>query len=140
MGPLIARALRRLGLLRSELLSRTVSQYPDAASVRDGDLVHVVDGGIEKWACFRCPGGCGTLIPLSLNPKRRPHWSVTSDWLGRPTVAPSVHQTNVCACHFHVRRGRIDWCEDGRPPKRLGGPADELRTVGQRVGAAGRKA
>ncbi len=131
MGALLARLLRRLGVLRSELIARTASQYPDAASVRDGELIHVVDGGIEKWACFCCPGGCGTLIPLSLNPKRRPRWSVTSDWLGRPTVTPSVHQTNACACHFHVKRGRIDWCADGGPPRRPGRPVDERPMPGR---------
>ncbi|WP_246689353.1 DUF6527 family protein [Methylobacterium sp. WL19] len=140
MGTLLARLLRKLGLLRSELLARTVPQYLNTASVQDGELVHVVDGGIEKWACFRCPGGCGTVIPLSLNPKRRPRWSVTSDWLGRPTVTPSVHQTNACACHFHIRRGRIDWCEDGRPPERAGGSDDGQRVPGMRVARRGRMA
>ncbi|MDV2985118.1 UNVERIFIED_CONTAM: DUF6527 family protein [Methylobacteriaceae bacterium AG10] len=111
----LAGLLRALGLVRYDLIARRTSRYPDDASVRDGELVFVVDGGVEKWACFRCPGGCGALIPLSLNPRRRPRWSVALDWLHRPTVRPSVHQTNDCACHFHVNGGRVDWCEGGRP-------------------------
>lgn len=116
MRKILARFLRTLGIIRYDLLVRRVSTYPRDDEVRDGEVVHVVDGGIEKWACLRCPGGCGALIPLNLNPKRRPRWSVGSDWLRRPSLGPSVHQRNACACHFWVRKGRVDWCADGRPP------------------------
>lgn len=111
----LARFLKTLGIIRYDLLVRRVSTYPRGDEVRDGELVHVVDGGIEKWACLRCPGGCGAMIPLGLNPKRRPRWSVAADWLRRPSLSPSVHQRNDCACHFWVRKGRVDWCADGHP-------------------------
>lgn len=30
--------------------------------------------------------GCGAMIPLSLNPKRRLRWLVAADWLRRPSL------------------------------------------------------
>ena len=113
MRRLLATLLRRVGLLHYDLLARRVASYPEAASVSAGELIHVVDGAVEKWACLRCPGGCGTLIPLSLNHKRRPRWAVTTDWFHRPTVKPSVHQTNECGCHFIIARGRVNWYDGG---------------------------
>ncbi|MGB4950377.1 MAG: DUF6527 family protein [Rhizobiaceae bacterium] len=68
--------------------------------------------GVDKWACFRCPCGCGETIKLSLSKNRRPRWTAISDWLKRPAISPSVRQTNECRCHFWIRQGRIDWCKD----------------------------
>jgi hypothetical protein len=57
---------------------------------------------------------------LSLATARRPHWQVKIDWLDRPTIVPSVWQTDGCFSHFWVKAGRIDWVKDtGRPPSRL---------------------
>lgn len=115
MKKLIAKALRRLGIIEFDVLASKARSYPSETDLRPGEIVHVVDGGIEKWACLRCPGGCGAMIPLSLSQKRRPRWEIALDWFGRPTVKPSVHQQNDCGCHFWIRQGRIDWCKDGRP-------------------------
>lgn len=112
---LIARALRRFGFIEFDLLANRARSYPAEPDLRPGEIVHVVDGGVEKWACLKCPGGCGATIPLSLSQKRRPRWEIALDWFGRPTVTPSVHQQNDCGCHFWIRQGRIDWCKDGRP-------------------------
>ena len=113
----LARLLRWLGFVHFDVLSHPVSTFPAEAILASApDMIfHVVDGGVEKWACMKCPGGCGVVIPLSLNPKRRPRWSIGTDWLRRPSVSPSVHQQNECGCHFWIRKGRIDWCEGGRP-------------------------
>jgi hypothetical protein len=111
---LLAKALRSLGLVRYDLLARRTDAYPAPDSLADGELVVVVDGGMHKWACMRCPGGCGTVIPLSLTVRRRPRWSVTLDWLRRPTIDPSIHQTNECACHFWITGGRVRWCGGGQ--------------------------
>ncbi|HAV45404.1 MAG: hypothetical protein CME74_09110 [Halomonas sp.] len=81
------------------------------------NFVLVCDSGISKWASFRCPGGCGERIDLSLNPHLRPNWKVTLDWWRRPTVVPSVHQRNNCGCHFWIRKGKVDWCKGGQPSK-----------------------
>ena len=115
MSKLLAKLLKRLGIIRYDLLVRHASTFPDESTIKSGDIVHVVDGGVEKWACFRCPGGCGAVIPLNLNPNRRPRWFIGKDWFGRPTLKPSVHQLNECGCHFWVRDGQIEWCPDGRP-------------------------
>ena len=115
MMNLIARILRRLGLLRFDLIGRVVPSMPGKGSLSQGELAVIVDGGIEKWACMRCPGGCGETISLSLNPNRRPRWKVRLDHWRRPTVEPSVWQKNECGCHFILRDGIVHWCEDGRP-------------------------
>ena len=111
----IAKALRWLRLLDFDLLARRRRRMPTASEVSDGELVVVEDAGVQKWACFNCPGGCGQMISLSLNLKRRPRWHLLMDFWSRPTVDPSVHQQNGCGCHFWVKRGRVDWCVDGRP-------------------------
>ena len=111
----VSRLLRLVGVLDFDLLTTTAASFPPEEQMRPGDLVHVVDGGTSKWACLRCPGGCGAVIPLSLNQGRRPRWAVTSDRLGRPTVKPSVHQQNACGCHFWITDGKVNWCEGGRP-------------------------
>lgn len=96
---------------RSELVARIVSRHPRPDQITPGEMVIVRDN-IDKWACFSCPGGCGETLKLSLNSQRRPRWSVTTDWLRRPTLLPSVRQTSGCKCHFWVRHGRIEWCRD----------------------------
>lgn len=114
----LARLLRRFGWLRFDLLTRIQATYPDPKSIAIGELIVVEDAGIQKWACLKCPGGCGKAISLSLNPSRRPRWGVQWDFWRRPSVDPSVHQKNDCGCHFWVCGGRIDWCQGGRPALR----------------------
>lgn len=54
---------------------------------------------------------------LSVSMNRRPRWRTLVDWLGRPTVEPSIRQVNECRCHFWVCCGRVVWCADlGRGP------------------------
>lgn len=110
MRRLIVRALRRLGWLRYDLLVSLVSQHPGKTAVPPGELWLVIDTGVKKWACISCPGGCGAQISLSLNPSRRPRWSLETDFWGRPTVSPSIHQHTVCSCHFWIKRGIVIWC------------------------------
>lgn len=104
-------ALRRFGLLSFDLLVSQVSQYPSNKEIPPGELWLVVDSGIKKWACLNCPGGCGVQISLSLNPDRRPRWTINQDLWGRPTVSPSIHQQKKCNCHFWIQKGRIVWCK-----------------------------
>jgi Family of unknown function (DUF6527) len=90
--------------------------YPDTSALPAG-IMHVVgDKHYRKWAYFNCPCGCGTPIMLSLSAARRPHWRVDIDWLDRPSVEPSVWQTEGCCSHFFVRRGSIQWVGNGAPP------------------------
>ncbi|MFD1488795.1 DUF6527 family protein [Ancylobacter vacuolatus] len=101
--------------MKFDLLAETASTFPADAGLAQGRLVVVRDGDVEKWACLACPGGCGRTINLSLNPVRRPRWSVVTDFWSRPTLLPSVHQLNECGCHFWIKDGCIDWCQGGRP-------------------------
>jgi hypothetical protein len=107
--------LRRLGILRADLVIERRTEFPDELPKDLARLVLVESGGNQKWACFSCPGGCGAAINLALNPNHRPRWSVIVDFWRRPTVKPSVHQKNRCGCHFWIRKGRVQWCEGGRP-------------------------
>jgi len=99
-------------IARPDLVARIMDRHPNPEDLTPGLLVIVQDGPLAKWACFRCPGGCGARLQLSLNPKRRPRWGVDLDWLRRPSLSPSVHQKNACHCHFWVRSGRVEWCGD----------------------------
>lgn len=111
----ISQFLRRLRLLRFDFLVTRASSLPDKSTMAHGKLTLVESGDVKKWACLKCPGGCGQVISLSLNPNRRPRWRVSEDFWSRPTVHPSVHQKNECGCHFWIRQGRIQWCKDGIP-------------------------
>ena len=103
--------LRSLGLLDFNFLVKRVARHPGKTEIPAGELWLVVDGGVKKWACFGCPGGCGVQISLSLNPERRPRWKVDQDFWQRPTVSPSIHQQRTCKCHFWIRSGLIEWCK-----------------------------
>ncbi|WP_353163382.1 DUF6527 family protein [Salinisphaera shabanensis] len=95
----------------TEVTGKITPRHPASDQIFYGEVTIVRDQ-VDKWACFRCPGGCGEAIKLSLNRNRRPRWTATCDWLMRPTVSPSVRQLNECKCHFWIRRGRVDWCAD----------------------------
>jgi hypothetical protein len=97
---------------KPDFVSRGVVSHPNPEDIAPGEIVIVGDVKYRKWACFRCPGGCGETILLSLNKSRRPSWHVFLDWLKRPTLHPSVRQLNECQCHFWIRKGRVDWCKD----------------------------
>ena len=111
MKRFLALMLRRLGLLDFNFLVKQVVQHPGKTDIPPGELWLVVDGGVKKWACLSCPGGCGVLISLSLNPNRRPRWEVERDFWMRPTVSPSIQQQKICQCHFWIRKGLIEWCK-----------------------------
>lgn len=106
-----------LGLVeRPRFLARYSDIHPNVGDLSKVDLVIVGSPKQLKWACFRCPCGCGQKIALSLAPGRRPCWAVSVDRLRRPTLHPSVRQTANCLSHFWIRKGEVAWCPDtGRP-------------------------
>ncbi|MFP5274974.1 DUF6527 family protein [Coleofasciculus sp.] len=109
---LVRHILLSLRLIKQpELIGRIISSHPTPEEIAPSEIVIVGDEKYRKWACFRCPGGCGEVILLSLNTSRRPSWKVVLDWLKRPTVYPSVRQLNECKCHFWVRKGQIEWVD-----------------------------
>src|SRR5579872_7383450 len=113
----IRRTLEWTGLIEPMHLAVRVSpEYPDLTVLPEKLLYVVGRADYQKWAYMVCPCGCGERIMLSLAKNRRPRWEVEMDWLGRPTIKPSVWQTDGCYSHFWIRKGRIDWTPDtGRP-------------------------
>jgi Family of unknown function (DUF6527) len=97
---------------KPDFSSHTVATHPAPENIKPGQILMVGDVKYQKWVCFQCPGGCGEKILLSLNQKRYPCWAISIDWLGRPTLDPSVRQLNECRCHFWVRQGVVEWCSD----------------------------
>jgi Family of unknown function (DUF6527) len=106
-----------LGLIeKPRFIARYSESHPKLSELSDTDLVIVRSGSFTKWACFRCPCGCGDKIALSLATDRRPSWKVVLDRLRRPTVTPSVWQKAGCYSHFWIKKGAVDWClGTGRP-------------------------
>jgi len=51
---------------RPEMTVRIMDHHPGPNDLVTGVLVVVEGGGRQKWACFRCPGGCGNRFQLSL--------------------------------------------------------------------------
>lgn len=125
MKKTFARFLRRLRFLRFDFLTTKASTLPNPTTVLPESLTVVESGKIKKWACLKCPGGCGEVISLSLNPNQRPRWSVAEDFWSRPTVHPSVHQKNDCGCHFWIKKGQVTWCRGGRPNRPANDAADD---------------
>jgi|TARA_E500000318_G_C3522730_1_gene197081 hypothetical protein len=115
MKNITLRILRRLRLLHFDVLTTRASALPDQSIMEAGKLTLVENGDIKKWACMKCPGGCGEAINLSLNPNQRPRWQVSEDLWSRPTIHPSIHQKNKCGCHFWIKSGKVFWCKGGRP-------------------------
>lgn len=110
---LVKRILVKLKLIEEPDFSFTnILRHPTPEEIDEGEISLVATPKIQKWACFKCPGGCGETISLSLSKKRRPRWKVSLDWLGRPSIHPSVRQQNQCRCHFWIKFGMVNWCKD----------------------------
>lgn len=107
-----------LGFIKKpDYVMHLVADHPAPKEMVAG-IVYVVGGrGYCKWAYFLCPTGNGDVIQLSLQPKHRPRWDIVRDFLGRPTVHPSVRQTEGSYAHFWIRNGHVFWCDDtGKRP------------------------
>ncbi|TIX37102.1 MAG: hypothetical protein E5V40_23175 [Mesorhizobium sp.] len=110
---ILAGCLARLHLVeRPDFLVVTSMDMPAPNELKPGTAIVVGPKQTSKWVTFQCPSGCGTPLLLSLNPQRRPRWTVASDWLGRPTLTPSIRRADGCRCHFWIRKGRVEWCKD----------------------------
>lgn len=102
---------------RPELIVRRLAEQPRPENIEPG-VIYVVGGkDYQKWAVFRCPNHTDEIIQLSLMPNRRPRWSITADFLERPTINPSVRLIEGSYAHFWVKRGNVAWCADtGKRP------------------------
>jgi len=119
MKKLLAKTFRGIGLLHFDILVKRQTKLPERVPSHSEQLVLIESGEVKKWACLTCPGGCGEIISLCLNPNQRPRWTVSVDFWQRPTIQPSVHQQNECGCHFWIKNGQVHWCKGGRPQVRL---------------------
>ena len=100
----------------NRFVTRRCPTFPRADSIEERCLYVTQVRHLRKWVSFRCPGNCGKVVRLRLAPTESPHWTASTDWLGRTTVIPSIRQLNSCFCHFWVRRCRIQWCVDTSRP------------------------
>lgn len=102
-----------LGFIRRpDLIGLLVADHPMPAAMQPG-VIYIVGGpGYQKWAVFRCPRYENEIIQLSLMANRRPRWTITADFIGRPTIHPSVRQLDGSFAHFWVKGGRVEWCAD----------------------------
>ena len=96
-----------------------VVDVPDAP--REHLLYAIADPRQAPWAvAFVCPCGCGAIIQLALVVGGGPSWRLHRDWLGRPSLHPSIWRVRGCRSHFWLRRGLIEWVSDdiGLAPRR----------------------
>jgi hypothetical protein len=107
------RCLAALHLVpRCAYLLRVTDTQPSPAEIRRGEIIAVKAKSRAKWACFHCPCSSGEIVRLPIDRGTRPTWSLKIDFLGRPTLHPSIWQQEDCCCHFWIRHGAIIWCDN----------------------------
>lgn len=94
----------------------SVEEHPSTHFIERNVVYVVKSGRALKWAYFRCPCDRHDVIRLGLMKSQQPHWEVSVDRLGKPTVTPSVRQVEGCYSHFWIRSGRVAWCSDSGKP------------------------
>jgi len=110
-----------IGIIRKPaLIGDFLEEHPIPENIQAGVVYVIRSAGYPKWAIFRCPEHENEIIQLCLMEKRRPRWTVKMDWLGRPTINPSVRQLESPYAHFWVKTGHVEWCADsGRRPQNI---------------------
>jgi len=93
---------------RPRFLVQAAPESPSLEELLPNLMVLEIRGGYLKWAHLICPK-CGDHIQLPLAGNAR--WSVKVDLLRRPTIAPSIWETESCGAHFFVKKGKVLWCE-----------------------------
>ena len=88
---------------------RTVAVPPTLGAVERGIVFSISPGAAPTWAMLACPCGCRAVITLSLQHVHRPHWKLSVDQSGLPSLWPSVWRTQGCHSHFWLRHGRVHW-------------------------------
>ena len=89
-----------------------VSHPPKNDEIESGGFYCVFTAGNPKWALFRCPCKCGSVVTLSLQPVHNPSWVIIKAASGKPTLHPSVWRDKGCLSHFWIREGIVFWCAD----------------------------
>lgn len=102
-----------LGIVQKPILIvKFLAEHPVPDNIQAGVVYIIRSSGFQKWAMFLCPRHENEIIQLCLMRNRRPHWTVKTDLLGRPTINPSVRQLKGSFAHFWVKAGHIEWCSD----------------------------
>lgn len=114
---LAERILKLPFMRRPKYLAQQVRESPSPEELRPHLLFVEVRDGFLKWAHLSCPK-CGDHIQLPMAGKV--NWKLRMDFLRRPTVSPSIWESNSCGAHFFIRKGDILWCEE---EPRVRGPA-----------------
>lgn len=100
--------LARWGILRRPtFLCLTVDEAPLDSELDPRYVYREIRAGFPKWAHLACPR-CGEHIQVQI--ARGSQWRLTADWLRRPTIHPSIWETERCGAHFFVRKGNLQWC------------------------------
>jgi len=97
---------------RPRFVVTPADRQPGGQQLQTREIVAVRGARGAKWACFLCPCTSGEVVRLALDRDAHPRWNLKVDWLGRPTIYPSIWQRDRCCCHFWIKRGEITWCED----------------------------
>jgi hypothetical protein len=101
--------LGQRGIIRRPwLLCVDVSEAPLDSGLTPSILYREVRGGYPKWAHFACPR-CRAHIQIQIAANSQ--WRLSVDWLRRPTLHPSIWETESCGAHFFVRSGGLFWCD-----------------------------
>jgi len=93
---------------RPRLLCIEVAEAPIESELVPSFLYQEVRGDFPKWAHFVCPR-CKSHIQVPITASTN-NWRLSVDWLRRPTLHPSIWETESCGAHFFVRRGDLVWC------------------------------
>jgi len=94
---------------RPRYLVEEVSESPLLEQLQPDVLFLEIRGRFPKWLHLSCPK-CGEHIQLPMAGKE--HWELRVDMLRRPTVLPSIWETQSCGAHFWIRKGGIIWCRE----------------------------
>lgn len=93
-------------LRRPRFLGKEATESPTLDELEPNLVIVEIRDGHLKWAHLLCPK-CGDRIELPLAGRER--WSIKTDLLCRPTVAPSIWEKASCEAHFFLRKGEVFW-------------------------------
>jgi hypothetical protein len=90
--------------------TKIISDNPSHESIKRNVVYVVGNNDYVKWAYLKCPCGCNETIMLNLiESTAKPSWKVYQDYIGRPTINPSIHRIEGCCSHFYLRKGNVRW-------------------------------
>jgi hypothetical protein len=103
----LVRWLKARGFIEAEFIAAYIDEMPDE-SASSGEIFIERRNGFVKWAHFKCPK-CEELISVPIG-RKTTSWTISIDRLWRPTLRPSIWETESCGAHFVVTGGRLRWC------------------------------